>query len=464
MPVSGVHLVADVGTSSLKAALLYDNAEVLRTVKIPLLGQPGADINAWDARLWDKAFKDALESLNPPGFLSSITISGHGPSLVPLRGNGSPAGPALLWLNRRTPRWTPEHSSSYFLPAAGWFRENMPGAFEETAVFCSCPGYLAYRLTGVPGAVSPQPEFLPYLWTPEQLSAWGFKASLFPEPFLTGSRIGVTGSGAEAQFGLSRGIPVYAGGPDYTMALIGSGAVAPGMCCDRAGTSEGINFCSLSPVHTSSLRILPHAVSGLYTVAGILASTGRVFEWFRGITNQSGRDYGEMLREIRAADPGASAPRFFPSRHRGPVWDFNNGIFAGLHPEHTHVELGKAVVESIAFGIRDVLDTLENAGCGVSSMRGTGGQYRNRDWNQMKADILGIPLEIPHIIDGELMGNLCAALTGSGRYGNLAEAAEELVRVEHVVEPDRSKKSVYDQLYCSYRQECLLFTSPGTTP
>ncbi len=460
----GVHLVADIGTSSLKTALLTEHAEIVSEVKIPLLALPGADLASWDPLLWDRAFAEACRRLKPGADLESVTVSGHGPTMVPMDRDGRPATNALLWLNRRVPVNIPPSNVSYFLPLAGWLRETVPETFNSTAFFCTCPGYLSYRLTGVPSAVSPQPEFTPFLWTQEQISAWGFSSSLFPEPFLTGSRIGSTGRYAADNFGLPEGVSVYAGGPDYTMALIGSGVVRPGMTCDRAGTSEGINYCSSSKPVSEGLRILPHAVAGIYTVAGILASTGRVFEWFRAITNQSGREYGLILQEIRALDPSTQAPRFFPSRHRGPVWDFNNGIFAGLHPEHTHLEMGKAVVEAIAFGIRDVIDTLSASGFDVASIRGTGGQYRNHDWNCMKADILGIPLEIPAIIDGELMGNLCAALTGAGRFSSISEAVENLVLIREYVEPDLRKTEIYDDLYAAYKAECLLFTCPGTGP
>ncbi len=464
MKARGVHLVADIGTSSLKTALLTGDAQVISEAKIPLLTLPGADLAAWDPFLWDRAFAEACRQLKPDAALESVTISGHGPTMVPLNKNGTPVSEALLWLNRRMPKEMPSESVSYFLPLAGYLREAMPDAFDKTAFFCTCPGYLSFRLTGVPAAVSPQPDFTPFLWTREQLSVWGFSSSMFPEPFLTGTRIGFIHRAASEQFGLPEGLPVYAGGPDYTMALIGSGVVRPGMTCDRAGTSEGINYCASAAPESDCLRVLPHAVSGIYTVAGILASTGRVFEWFRGITNQSSREYGRMLQEIRELDPSTPAPRFFPSRHRGPVWDFNNGIFAGLHPEHTHIEMGKAVVEAIAFGIRDVLDTLDEAGFRVTAIRGTGGQYRNHDWNRMKADILGVPLDIPAIIDGELMGNLCAALTGAGQYGSFVEAADQLVVIREHVEPDLSKKVIYDELFAAYKSECLLFTAPGTGP
>ena len=462
MYASRSHLAVDIGTSSLKAALLDERGTPLSSSKVFFAGMPGADLADWDPLVWETAFRKALSLLEPRGRISSICVSGNGPSLVPLQDDGSPAAPAMLWLQRRVPALVPPESPSYFLPAAGWFRETHPDLFGKTTVFVTCPGYLSYRLTGLPSAACPGREFARFMWDARQVSAWGFKDALFPELLSTGSRIGGVSPGAAAAFGLPEGIPVYAGGPDYMMAVIGSGAVRPGLSCDRAGTSEGINYCSRRAVDSAALRTLPHAVPGLYTVAGILSSTGRVFEWFRRITNQTSREYDDILKEIYALPLDAGAPRFFPSRHRGPIWDFNQGIFAGLQPEHTHVELGKGVVEAIAFGILNVVETLNREDCPVSSLRGTGGQYRNLTWNRMKADILGIPLEIPRVIDAELIGNLSAALVGEGLYSDLAEAAENLVQIEALIEPDPGRHSRYQELYRDYRTACNLI--PGTDP
>ena len=462
MSPSRSHLAVDIGTSSLKAALLDDHGSPLGSTKVSFAGMSGADLGAWDPSVWDTAFRQALGTLKDGKKASSVTISGNGPTLVPLKKDGSLAGPALLWLQRRSPAEIPPDSFSYFLPAAGWFRETQPDLFEKTAVFVTCPGYLSYRLTGLASAACPGRDFSPFMWDSPQLSAWGFEASLFPDLLFTGDRIGGVSARAAEEFGLGRGVPVYAGGPDYMMAIIGSGAVRPGISCDRAGTSEGINYCSLRPVDSAFLRTLPHAVSGMYTVAGILSSTGRVFEWFRRITNQTSRNYEDILREIYALPLDAGSPRFFPSRHRGPIWDFDQGIFAGLQPDHTHVELGKGVVEAIAFGILDVVETLNKEGCTVASLRGTGGQYRNLHWNRMKADILGIPLEIPRVIDAELIGNLSAALVGEGVYADLAQAAEDLVQIDAVIEPEMDRHGRYRELYREYRAACDLI--PGTGP
>ena len=453
------HLVVDVGTSSLKAALLSSAGEPLSEAKVSLLALEGARLEAWNPELWDRGLRQAVKRLTPSGPPASVTVSGNGPTLVPLNAKGEPAGPALLWLQRRQGESTPAGNESYFLPLADRLRRENPEIFATTGIFSTCPGYLSYRLSGVPCGISPNAEFERYLWTPAQLSLWGFTPSLFPPLVQTGTLIGRLTSGAAERYGLPRGIPVYAGGPDYMMAVIGSGAVREGVSCDRAGTSEGINYCTHRRIDSPLLRTLPHAVEGLYTVAGILASTGRVFEWFRRITNQTERDYGELLAEIRALPPDSSGPRFFPSRHRGPVWDFNDGIFASLQPEHSHVELGKGVVEAIAFGILDLITTLKKEGCEVTALRGTGGQYRNRLWNQMKSDILGIPLEIPRVIDAELTGNLCAALVGEGRFTNLAEAAEVLVRIDETVEPDHTRTRLYGELAARYREECSIYTS-----
>ena len=107
------------------------------------------------------------------------------------------------------------------------------------------------------------------------------------------------------------------------MALLGAGAVTPGTVCDRAGTSEGINYCSCSKADYPGLRCLPHIIRGYYNVSAILTSSGRIFEWFRRISGQEKLGYRELLAEIQKAFLSDSDLYFFPSLKKGAVWEFS---------------------------------------------------------------------------------------------------------------------------------------------
>jgi xylulokinase len=447
-------LAVDIGTSSMKGGLLSQEGSLIARARIPLVQHTPCEHGLWRAELWEEAFIELMGQLFPGGAFTAhaICISGHGPSVVPMTTDGSCAGGALLWHDRRDKRIGGE--PSFFLPKMAWYRENAPEIWDRTTSFLGCPEYLAFRLTGDALFYTPSRHFIPHLWTEEGAARYNIPLGLLPPPVKTGEPAGVVSSAGSERFGIPAGIPVAAGGSDFLMALLGSGVVRPGMTCDRAGTSEGINFCSKEMVKHPRVRTLPHAVEGLYNVAGILSSTGLVFEWFRRLTGQEGREYESMLREIRDAAflPG---PLFFPSLHRGAVWEFSGALFSGLQPRHGPVELGVAVVSAIGFGIRDCIEGLLASGCAPAVMRVCGGQGRSRIWNCMKSDITGLPLEIPENLDCELTGDGAAAfamLDGAGAAG-LLDQSLRLPEIKEQIEPDPVKGARWDELYHYYCEE-----------
>jgi xylulokinase len=121
-----------------------------------------------------------------------------------------------------------------------------------------------------------------------------------------------------------------------------------------------------------------------------------------------------------------------------------------LSPEHSREDLGRSVVESIGFGIKNVLDHLEGAGCGVEEMRVTGGQAKNVIWNQMKADMTGRRILVPEIEDAELLGGAVCAWTALGEFSSLQDASRALVRIRAVYNPRLERAQDYDELYRDY--------------
>lgn len=245
-------------------------------------------------------------------------------------------------------------------------------------------------------------------------------------------------------FRLPAGIPVIAGGPDFLMSLVGTATTVVGRTCDRAGTSEGINHCAAHAVSSPAVRCLPHVVPGLYNVAGVLSSTGRIFEWFRRISRQQSVGYERMLSEIVSAGFDHE-PYFFPSVHEGAAWEFSRGLFVGLRSDHATAEMGRGVVFSIGYAVRESISSLREAGCNVTELRACGGQAKNAIWNQMKADITGIPVSCPEVIDAELLGCYCCVRTGLGDHRTLREASDAYVRIVRRYEPDRERAARFKE-------------------
>ena len=430
-------LAIDIGTSSVKAGVIS------RTGGLVAWGREGLSFSSQNERQaglatqWLQAIARVTKRLSTMARFDAVAVSGNGPTIVPVDEAGATSGPVLMWSDRREERI--DGNRSFFLPKIAWFKSSHPDAYEASRWLISCPEYVIYSLTNEAVTIDPTPEFTPYIWDTSSIGAYGIDSDKLPPFVPTGTRVGEITPAAADRFSLPTGLPVYAGGSDFLMCLLGTATTVPGRTCDRAGTSEGINHCSVNMVESSSLRTLPHLISGYYNVAGILASTGRIFEWFRRISGQQKKSYDKMLSEIAAVPAGTSGPMFLPSLHLGATWEFSGAAFIGLEPYHGITEMGRAVVDSIGFSIRGLIETLERHGCRVEELRVSGGQARNRIWNQMKANMTGRRIVVPEVIDAELLGNAAATFTGEGDYDTLSEAADDLYRPVRRFDPDDSQ-------------------------
>jgi xylulokinase len=228
----------------------------------------------------------------------------------------------------------------------------------------------------------------------------------FPSFLRMGSLAGKVSSraaGLYGSFGLKSGTPIIAGAPDFISALIGTGALKSGDVCDRAGSSEGINFCSRSENAVeaeeqraslgtisggiNSVRVLPHVKKGFVNIGALISVSGRLFDFYRTYAKREDRSYEELLMELI---PPIADTSFFGRRNE-------EGAF------------GRSVLCAIGFSARRAVEALKSRGFPVKAMKVSGGQGKNPLWNQLKADITGVPLMIPEIRDGELAGNAVLA-------------------------------------------------------
>ncbi len=440
-------LCVDFGTSAIKAGCISYNG-LLQDFEYERLPPPANDASGFSAEVWTTRFSRLLGRMRLLNSVSAVIISGNGPTIVAVDNKGQALDPVMLWFDGHDRRI--DGQPSFFLPKVAWFAEQHRDAFARTRWFLSCPEYISYCLSGVPTTITPSDEFIRYIWSGDGIEAYGLDQRTFPRYVRVGETIGRVTEAAARAFAIPPGVPVIAGGSDFLMSLIGTATVKPGRTCDRAGTSEGINYCSAGSVSDERLRCLPHAIDGMYNIAGILSSTGRIFEWFRDISGQHEVSYDEMLRSITGLPADRHIPWFFPTIRDGAAWEFSRGMFIELGAQHGTAEMGKAVVESIGFAVRASVEILEQAGCPISELRVSGGQAKNQLWNQMKADIIGKPVLVGQVADAEIMGNACAGLVGMGHFAGLVEAAEALYTVSARFEPDGPSHQRYSEDYARY--------------
>lgn len=450
-------LSIDFGTSSVKAGLIDHQGRLVWSSGSVFPQIPSYE--NWQTNQWlyslEQIFGDFSDARNNRAVPhpDAIAVSGNGPTLVALGSDfqqGRRANwPVLLWMN--APDLSIPGNPSFYLPKVHYERQHNPQRYEATTCYISGPEYISWLLSGELCTISPSEEFTRYIWDESQFLAYDLSPGLFPDVIGLGKVIGSIDRTGSRLSGLLEGTPVVSAGSDFLMSLLGTAAVSPGVTCDRAGTSEGINCCIEQPINHPALRVLPHAIEGLYNAGGILSSTGRMFEWFRTITHQRETSYQQMMQGIREVRPEVSGPWFYPTLQADQCWDFKGGMFSELQPEHNSAHLGRAVVEAIGFSIRANIEYLEESGCSINSMRSCGGQAKNDSWCQMKADITGTTIEVPVIRDAELCGCASMGFLGLGMFSNSVQASVELVTIEKRYEPDMETSDILRSKYLAWR-------------
>ena len=438
--MSGIILSADIGTSSLKAAFIDFNRRVLAFSRMAY-----SPASHGAAEAWEEAFAETLKNLkaNAAGYevdagnsvdagyeVDAVCISGNGPTLVPI-GPHSETLPPLYWHDTNV--FPHEETKSLFLPRVSWFKNKSSAEYERVSFFVSSHEWLSSKLGAELFTALPSDSYEPYYWDDEQCSLLGVDRRKFPPFIKTGSVAGKVSAEAARSYGLKSGIPIIVGGPDFIMALIGSRTWKAGDVCDRAGSSEGVNFCASFPPAGSAvkgLRVLPHVIEGLWNIGALIPSSGRIFEQYRTSTGQSGRGYEEILAEL------------IPS-----VKD--TGLFKNI--TYNDPDSGRAALCAIGFSVRSALEKLSDSGFPVKEMTVSGGQGKNRRWNQLKADITGVSLKIPEIGDSELAGNTVFSALALGEASSMEEAADRIIRFREVYEPCNS--SFWKERYTQYEAE-----------
>ncbi|GMO29584.1 MAG: FGGY-family carbohydrate kinase [Termitinemataceae bacterium] len=411
MKKNPVLLCVDIGTSSLKAAFIKIEDDESRLAALSRIEYPkdiysavcetGRPVKLPSAE-WEAALKLAIVSLlkdAPAVEIKAVCISGNGPTLVPVDSGGE----ALLTLHWFGKTSAAAQVKSFFLPHVLWFMEKYPECFFKSVRIFSCQEWLSYKLGAEAVTTLPAEGYRPFYWDERQCAALGIDIALFPRFAYLGEITGKISHRAAMDFSLPQGIPVVAGGPDFIMALLGAGVIRPGLVCDRAGSSEGVNVCITESealriaASGARVRILPHVIENLWNASVVLPESGSIFEHWREETGQINTDYDEILAKIIPDDPAA------------PV-----------HP----------VLLKITSQLNEALSKLEESGLDTSKMRLSGGQAKNRRWNALKARLTGRRLFIPEILDAELAGNAACALCAIGEASSLAEACERVVKIK----------------------------------
>ena len=458
-------LAADVGTSGTKAGVVTLDGELVSFAQraYPLIegGQPG-----WteqDPAAWWTAARDAMREAVAGArghAIVGVGIGGQGPSLVAVDERGEPLANALIWMDRRaeperramSERLGSEVSPYSNIPKAAWWKAHRREVYDRARWFLQSWDYVSFRLTGSAAASSFAGNSV---FPADVLAAAGLDAAKFPPYRAMGDVVGTVTAGASRELGIDAGVPVAGGVNDSTATVLGAGLVRRGLALDLGGTSGGIALAWDTPIREDGLTAWPAATPGLFVCGGPFASAGRALPWLMAATGYAADDYARVERDAAAIAAGADGLVFLPylAGERTPVWDDDaRGLFFGLTERHTRAHLARAVLEGVAFSLRHVADLLREHGGVIDELRVTGGQAKVALWSRIKADVLGVPVVVPRVTEGALMGEAMLAAAAAGRAADPASAAAMIAAPAARHDPDGASAAAYDDAYRVYRE------------
>ena len=444
----------DVGTTAVKAVALSRDGAVLGVAEeeYPLsLPQPG-----WAEQVpedWWRATERALGALGVERASLGLTGQMHG--LVLLDAADRVLRPAILWNDQRTSAEVEEIEEAvgrerlleltgnraltgFTAPKLLWVRKHEPEVWAQARHVLLPKDYVRLRLTGerVIDAAEASGTLLFDVagrrWSDEVCAALGVPLDWLP-PVRESSDAGGAG--------------------DQQAGAVGVGAVRPGILSIALGTS-GVVFAPLEryrPEPEGRLHVFCHALPATWEAMGVMLSAAGSLRWLRDVL---GGDYARMTAEAAEWGPGVDGLTFLPylQGERTPHADpFARGAFVGLSLSHDRGALVRAVLEGVAYGLRDSLELLRGLGVEAQTARASGGGARSDFWLRIVASVLGIPIERTAVEEGAAYGAALLGAVAAGEFADVEEAVGACVRVRDTVEPDPEWQRVYDERYPRFR-------------
>jgi xylulokinase len=436
-----------------------------------------------DANLWWTATVESIRKvLDDAGVtgeqVQGIGLTGQMHGLVLLNKSGKPLRPAILWNDQRTGPQCDEIRSllgkenliqitgndalaGFTAPKILWVQQEEPEVYAQVAHILLPKDYVRYKLTGeyacdrAGGAGTILFDIRQRTWSDEILEKLDIDPSWLPPTFEGIEVTGTISAEAAAATGLCAGTPVMAGGGDQAAAAVGTGAVEEGVVSLSLGTSGVVFGASDKPViePDGRLHAFCHAVPGKWHLMGVMLSAAGSLRWHRD-TFAPDVAFSELVDQAAAVSPGSDGLLFLPylTGERTPHPDpLARGAFIGLTVRHSLPHLTRAVLEGVAFGLRDSFELMKHAGLAqISQVRVTGGGAKSPLWRQILADVLGTELVTLNSVEGAAYGAALLAAVGAGIFADVPTACNAVVRITGRTQPGGAA-AAYEKMYTLYR-------------
>lgn len=475
-----MYLGIDLGTSAVKLLLLDKNGKIVKTVSkeygVNYLNSNWAEQNPeewWGAVC--HGLKDILDE-NIKEELKSISFSGQMHGLVILDEEDKVIRPAIIWCDQRTEKECIELNSLPWLgkvtgnqaltgftaPKILWLKNNEYENFQKIKKIMLPKDYIAYKLSKIHGIdVSDASgtlilNVLERKWAKEMIEYLGIREENLGKVFESMEVIGNIDKEIAKSFGINEDVKIVIGGGDQAVGAVGVGAIKEGIISVALGTS-GVVFSSTDEYRADKNYRL-HSfcdANGKYHQMGVMLSAAGAFKWWVEDVNES-KDYGYYNEIAEKVEVGSKGLYFLPYLigERTPHNDSNiRGSFIGLTHNHKKGEMTRAVLEGVAFALRDSFELLKEMRIKIDKIRVSGGGAKSLLWKQILADVLGkTVVSIDSAAEGPALGAAILAAVGAGRYESVEKACKEIINEVETCEPNLENVIIYDRKYKKFKR------------
>lgn len=477
------YLTFDIGTTSLKTALVSEDGHLVAVhVEEYALSTPRPDWAEVAAETYWHAAKAGVEAVFAASSadrsrLSAIGFSSQGQSFLPLDASGRPLRHVIVWLDNRSQGIADEWERDWLtreryqqlsgypaIPGGmtifklAWLARYEPGAHRAWK-FLLLPDYLIWRLTGETvtdynqAQMSGMYDVRARDWDHRLLAAAGVTPTQLCTVVSPGTVAGCLTASAAEELGLPEGVPVCVGCNDQLAGAVGAGNVAPGVVTETTGTALAAVVTIPELWDEVNFYVGVHAVPGLAYAMPYASTSAIVLKWLRDLAAPD-TDYEAFLAGTETVPPGCEGLTMIPHFTGSGTPTYNpqvRGAFAGLTLHHEPRHLARAIMEACACLLRECLEPVLARGLDLSAVRSLGGAARSDLWLQMKADVLGRPVERPACSDAASLGAAMLAAVGTGQFTSLPEAAAAWYRPAHRFEPTPAGREAYARVYAKYQ-------------
>ncbi|MDE6667656.1 MAG: xylulokinase [Clostridia bacterium] len=474
------YIAIDLGTSGVKLLLIEDNGHILaeRTESYPIY-HPHPEWSEQNPEDWWNAVKSGLKKLldgHDGHSVKGISFAGQMHGLVAMDKDGNVIRPCILWNDGRTEKQTKylnervgQEKLSVFTgniafagftaPKILWLKENEPENFKKISKILLPKDYLAFMLSGEYCSDFSDASGMLLLdvknkrWSEEMCGICGIYGGQLPKLHESYEAIGNILPALAKEFGLPEDVKIIIGAGDNAAAAIGTGTVGKGKCNISLGTS-GTIFLSNDKFTVdgkNALHSFCHADGGWHLMGCILSAASCRKWWLEDILNST--DYEKDELDVASAQTDGLIFLPYLSGERSPHNDVKaKGAFIGLTSTTTRAQMSRAVMEGVAFALRDCLEVANSGGLSVTQATICGGGAKSKVWREITANILNLPVSVPKTEQGPAYGAAILAMVGCGEYEDVSTAINKLVELKAEIKPEKQAAELYDKKYQLFKK------------